>query len=428
MFRQLSRWLRDQAAAVNAGAPDRQAEAQQTAALSVFRFHPLQLARFLEEAWFVRDNRALQRPSLALDDPAPSGGLPVSLVQPPPASHPPSQLLQQLQSFLENWLRNAPSSIYPLSCKLTTGLFDHLIYAYVIENTRIYEIFRRVIYEYAHGERLDVPSVEGGHWLRATEDLFYKDAPPFTIQSLTSYIRPDISASRRNAYWRMFGMDLNHGTKEGGRYPYEQPEAHNRDFVPTFEMLLQEVWRGVTNFTNVSGPRTTDDRAIATLAERLFNMFQVRRRFGNLSREEFFYVATMSWLHLTVEFDSPIVVDLKATASSPEERLRRIGERVEVPAHSKSESYFRMAQPLSTILTLLETGAFNTPDSAVTLYARPAPPASNPISDDMLTIVTYWSLATGRDMKAQPVVTTSAPSPAIGNVQVRPPTPALPAS
>ncbi|MGH2777782.1 MAG: hypothetical protein ACRDJB_03945 [Actinomycetota bacterium] len=297
----------------------------------------------------------------------------------------------------------------------------------MIENTRIYEIFRRVIYEYAHGERLDVPSVEGQHWLRATEDLFYKDAPPFTIQSLTSYIRPDISASRRNAYWRMFGMDLNHGTKEGGRYPYEQTETNNRDFVSTFEMLLQEVWRGITNFNNVIGPKTTDDQAIATLAERLFNMFQVRRRFGNLSREEFFYVATMSWLHLTVEFDSPIVVDLKATASSPEERLRRIGERVGIPAHAKSESYFRMAQPASTILTLLETGLFNTPDGALTLYARPAPPATNPISADMMTIITYWSLATGRDMKALPV-STSAPSPAMANGQVKPPTPSLPAS
>jgi hypothetical protein len=133
----------------------------------------------------------------------------------------------------------------------------------------------------------------------------------------------------------------------------------------------------------------------------------------------------MSWLHLTVEFDSPIVVDLKATASSPEERLRLIGERVGVPAHGKSESYFRMAEPLSRILRLLETGVFNTPASAPTLYARPAPPApANPIADDMMTIITHWSIATGRDMKA--LIRIPAAQPVSTNGQVNAPAAPLP--
>jgi hypothetical protein len=422
MFRQLSRWLQEQAAQV--GAP---VDVVQKAPLAVFLLHPLALARFLEEAWFVRDNRDQKRPSLALDDPA----LPISSVHPPGSR---SSALAQLQSFLDNWVKNVGDSIYPLPCRVGTGLWDHLIYAYMIENTRIYEIFRRVIFEYAHGERLDVPSSQGEHWLRATEDLFYKDAPPFSIQSLTSWVRPDISAARRNAYWRMFGMDLNHGSKEGGAYPYEKAEAANRDFVPTFEILLREVWRGIENFRNEIGPNATDDAAIATLAERLFHMFQVRRRNGNLSREEFFYVATMSWMHLTVEFDSPIVQDLKAQATSPEERLRKIGERVGIPAHGRSESYFRMAEPLARILNFLETGLFNTPDGAKALYIEapppPPPPAPKPPPPpraDMLTIITHWSLATGRDMKALPV-RASVPAAAMPNGQVRPPVPALPAS
>lgn len=50
----------------------------------------------------------------------------------------------------------------------------HLIYAYMIENTRIYEIFERVIYEYFHGERLGFPSRRQGtnRWLRAAETIF----------------------------------------------------------------------------------------------------------------------------------------------------------------------------------------------------------------------------------------------------------------
>jgi len=95
----------------------------------------------------------------------------------------------QLQSFLANWVSSVANTIYPLFRKVNTGFWDHLFYAYLIENTHIYEIFRRVLHEYAHGEKLDVPSVLGQHWLRATEDLFYKDTPPFSVQSLTSYIR-----------------------------------------------------------------------------------------------------------------------------------------------------------------------------------------------------------------------------------------------
>ena len=419
MFRQLARWLQVQAGLAALPAPQ-VAEAP----LNVFRFHPVQLARFLEEAWVARA-QPLARPSLALDDPTipapPVGG--AIPARPGLASN----LLADFVSFIDNWVFNASGVIYPLSPLKNPAVWDNLIYAYLIENTHIYEIIRQVLYEYVHGEKLDVPSAASQHWLRATEDLFYKDAPPFTIQSLSSYIRPDLAASRRNAYWRMFGMDLNHGIKDGRPYPYEKSQAYNGDFVTTFENLLKEVWRGIENSNNTAGANSTDNAAIANLAQHLFNMFAVRRRNGNLSREEYFFVATMSWLHLTVEFDSPIVVDLKATASSPEERLRLIGERVGVPAHGKSESYFRMAEPLSRIMQFLEIGVFNTSTAAPTLYARPAPPAAaNPIADDMMTIITHWSIATGRDMKA--LIRVPAAQPVSTNGQVKAPAAPQPVS
>ncbi|MEV7098135.1 hypothetical protein AB0M80_35375 [Amycolatopsis sp. NPDC051045] len=404
VYRQLASWLQEQAGIKKTPTLD-------AGARKMFLLHPLQLSYFLEEAWYVRNNSYSARPSFSLDDPTIPGPDPGYATRTARRS---SSMLASRGSFVEDWVLDSTNSIYPLGKRVQTGLWDHLIYAYLIENTRIYEIFRRVIHEYAHGERLDVPSVDGQHWLRATEDLFFKDAPPGSIQSLTSYVRSDICASRRNAYWRMFGMDLNHGTKDGGRYPYEQAEAYNRDFVPTFEKLLTEVWRGIENFTNTTGPRATDDSAIANLAQHLFNMLSARRRSGNLSREEFFYVATMSWLHLTVEFDSPIVADLKATAPSPEERLRKIGERVGVPAHAKSESHFRMAQPAASVLAALETGVFNDPAGAQALYILPT--AGNPIRNDMQTIITHWSLATGRDVKAMPVRGGVSPSPN-GHVQ-----------
>ena len=41
------------------------------------------------------------------------------------------------------------------------SLWHHLIYAYIIEQTRAYEIFERVLFEFLHGEVLEVASGRG---------------------------------------------------------------------------------------------------------------------------------------------------------------------------------------------------------------------------------------------------------------------------
>ncbi len=384
MYRQLARWFQDSARATGQTSTD----ALQTAALGVFDAHPLQLARFLEEVWYMRTDTA-GRPSAAL----------------------PATLIQGLRSGLEQQIGDIPTDIYPLSSTSsdsTSGLhaqWNHLIYAYMIENTRIFEIMRRVIQEYLVGENLEVPSRETHNWLRATEDLFYRDLPSSQIAAITSWERPDICASRRNAYYRFFGMDLNHGTTDNRPYPFEKPKASNRDFVLIFEEFLREVWKGIENSINTSGVNATDDAAIANLARQLFDMLRVRRRNGNLSREEFVHVATLSWFHLTVEFDTPVVRDLKAEASSPEERLRKIGERVGLPAHAKSESYFILAEAMSRLLIEIEMGQFNSPTNVRALYAPSTVAVPNPLRDDVLAIITHWSMATGRDLKAGKVTT-----------------------
>ena len=103
----------------------------------------------------------------------------------------------------------------------------------MIENTRAYEILGRVLAEFAQGERLGILREHASYqWLRTTEELFYKDASPFQPYNLVSRIRPDIAATRRNAYYRMFGMDLNHGRDGVAQpYPYVKPPVANREFV-----------------------------------------------------------------------------------------------------------------------------------------------------------------------------------------------------
>jgi hypothetical protein len=226
-------------------------------------------------------------------------------------------------------------------------------------------------------------------------------------------VRPDLRAARRNAYYRMFGLDLNHGTVANQPYQDLKPAAANREFVPTFEDLLREVWLGIENAQNTSGTKATDDDAIANLCRQINDMMTVRRRNGNLAREEFVFVAMMSWLHLTVMFDTAIVRDLKAEADSPAERLRKIGDRVGLPAHSKSDSYFNLAEPVSQLLVAIERDFYSTPATAQALYSPLAPASAR---QDMMRIVTHWSIATGRDIKARRV----APSPRYGRQPMLP--------
>jgi hypothetical protein len=214
---------------------------------------------------------------------------------------------------------------------------------------------------------------------------------------------------------RLFGLDLDHGKvnfdehppKDSGPYPYPREPGWNKSFFEKFEEFVRQVWRGIENVANTSGPNPTDDAAIATLADDLRIMLADRRKYGNLAREEFVFVSMMSWLHLTLLFDSQIVKDLKAEASAPWERLAKIGDLVEIPAHKHSEGYFRIAEPLSRLLIGIEAGLFNHPGTVPALYLPGAP------HDDIFEVITQWLQITGHDLKA-PKVVVSGPMPRDG--------------
>ncbi|MEA2210058.1 MAG: hypothetical protein QOF83_6 [Solirubrobacteraceae bacterium] len=386
MFRQLATWY-EETPGVNG-------------AEQVFRLHPLQLTRFLEEMWLMRTDQA-SRPSVSV----------------------PLQLYGvEAASGIKDSLAAVADDIYPTSLDGGGGSnvpFRHLMYAYLVENTRAFEIFRRILEECTTGERLDVPSPEGQAWLRTTEALFFSDPHPGGVAAVTSGVRPDVRAVRRNAYFRLFGIDLNHGYDDGRPYGYQKPEAANREFVALFEEFLREVWRGIENFSNTSGANPTDDAAIAELGAALADILLVRRRNGALSREEFAAVSAMSWFHLTLMSDTPIVVDLKANATSPEERLRKLGERVGLPCHRKSEQYFAMADAISNILTAIEARQFANPAGVRALYS--SLPPGNPLRAQMMTIVTQWSIATGHDMKAHKLIATERGMPPRALPPVGPP-------
>jgi hypothetical protein len=214
----------------------------------------------------------------------------------------------------------------------------------------------------------------------------------FSVRSLASSLRPDPAAIRRNAYYRILGMDLNHGTEDGRPYQYVKADVSNRDFSVAFESLLAEVWKGYINRNNFVAANATDDNAIDELVRRLQEMLNARRQFGNLAREEFDAVATLSWLFLTIAYNTQIVTDLDATAFGVADRLRLIGERVGLAPHARADSYFQLATPMSNILRAIELNAIPAAGGAQSLYAGTYQP-------DMLQIITHWSVATGRNLK-----------------------------
>jgi hypothetical protein len=375
---------------------------------SLFTYHPLQVSAIIETVWLNRGNSptATNPPQTSSWFVPWSPGICSSILntnfftgydwsQPGPPALPVSPL--PAASFVAPVNQPGIAGAFPGPPPKPTT-WDHLIYAYVIENTRIFEIFSKVLETYMYSEQLETPTSESQLFWRNLEFLIFGDAMPSMLWTTSGRARRDEVANRLTTYYWMFGIDLSHAGALAAQHPYQKPAASNRDFIPTWESLGAEIWRGMVNAKNTSGANDTDAAAVATLARRLYDMMATRRINGNLSREEFRAVATMSFLHLAVLYDSPAVVDLKASASSPEMRLQKIAERVGMTAHPKSKPFFDLAAPFSALMQGIETGKFNQAAGAQLLYW----PVST-VTEMAEKVIDQYSLATGRDLKSQTV-------------------------
>jgi hypothetical protein len=385
---------------------------------SLFTYHPLQLSAIVETVWLNRYNAAPTPISSPFPSWPPEITFPIlnasfipGYTWPGPFPLTPSSAIPPFKQPGLGWLGNNQTS-QTLPQHPTN--WDHLIYAYVIENTRIHEIFSKLLSKYIHGGELETPSPASQLFWRNLEFLIYGDAAPSMVWTTSGRLRRDEQAGRCSTYFWMFGIDLSHAPQLAVEHPYEKPAGSNRDFIPTFEAFGREVWRGIVNAKNTSGANDTDARVIANLAERIFDMMQTQRQSGNQSREEFRAVAIMSFLHLAVLFDSPVVQDLRAEASSPELRLQKMAERVGLTAHPKSKALFDLAGPFSKLLQSIETGKYNTAANTPLLYAELPP---TPISRNAEDVIDQYTLATGHDLKSLAVsavrgaTTTALPVP-----------------
>lgn len=296
--------------------------------------------------------------------------------------------------------------------------WDHAGYAYVLENTRAVQIMRRVVRELRSGEGLGIPSRSTSHWLDTTEALLFGGANLFSGWLSTSTVRPDPEAVRRGLYWRLLGAELPFGTEDNKPYPFDRATAANKGFVPLFEELLFELWQAMSNERNISGPNQADNDRIFRIAEQLSYMLRVRRQQGMLAREELAAATALGWIDLTLSSNTPVVLDLRAEASSPGDRLRLIGERVGLAAHTRSASFFAMASELSLLLRTLEAGFVTGPGYAWLLYSAAVPPGMTPpvggavpLGNEARRVITEWAAATGKDLKKSAVAARVAQVP-----------------
>jgi hypothetical protein len=256
---------------------------------------------------------------------------------------------------------------------------EHLIYAYLIEKTGINRIFQEASRLYASGEDLPPQGAQSQRFWRATESLFFSDPLPTTIGSTARRARSDEESQRMSLYKSVLGFDL---TNTGEVAPTNlrlvaptnlrpTPVESKVNLITTFETLIHEVWLGIVNATNTSGPNDTDDAKIAYAAQSMEDEMRTLRQHGELAREEFRAVTVMSWLHLAISFDSSVVRDFRAAASSDAERLSTIARQVGMTAHPKSKALFNIALPFSILLRGIERGFFSDTRGARLLYRDP---------------------------------------------------------
>jgi hypothetical protein len=287
----------------------------------------------------------------------------------------------------------------------------HIMYAYMIENTKIFQIFQKIISLYLTGEELSIPfnnsEFDTKPWIENSHKLFFSKAE--TSAWSRSQLIDSFEAQRRNAYYSLFGLDLNHGLGENNTtpFPYVRPKAFNANFIEEFESFLKLCWQMIINYNNTSNINTTDLIALQEQVDSLRKMLLSRRTteedldnysYLNHSRTEYDAVVMADWFMHAISYNSPIVVEMGAEAVSAAERLNILGRKVGMSPSSKTSSFLELAPLMATLLRIIEL------DEIDGIYLACI---ANPTTKEYAlinSIIYNYQLSTGRDIKNQVMI------------------------
>jgi hypothetical protein len=284
----------------------------------------------------------------------------------------------------------------------------HIMYAYMIENTKIFQIFQKIITLYITGEDLTIPFNKNEFntkpWIENSHKLFFSKAE--TSAWNRSQLIDSFEAQRRNAYYSLFGLDLNHGLGENNTtpFPYVRPKAFNGNFIEEFENFLKLCWQMIINYNNTANINTTDLIALQEQVDSLRKMLLSRRTteedlsnysYLNHSRTEYDAVVMADWFMHAISYNSPIVVEMGAEAVSAAERLNILGRKVGISPSSKTTNFLELAPLMATLLRIIEL------DEIDGIYLACI---ANPTTKEYAlinSIIYNYQLSTGRDIKNQ---------------------------
>ena len=329
---------------------------QEDAGVFVLTAGPLDLLLHLEAVWAAYSGSKLERPAV---------GLPMN------------SALGELQS-LGTFAGHAPAE--------GPRTWHHLAYSYMLENSRAVQIFARTTHALRTSERLGVPSPATVCWLATTEALL---SGALSTGALGTEQHEAQEAARRNAYWRLFGLDLAFGTDANADASFARPAQANTEFVPHLEQLLVELSK---SFETAGGAGADLDGAdaIADRSQKLGQSLRDHRTSLMIDRQELLAASLLGWIELSLSASSPVVRDLALEGASAAERLQDLGARVGIPAHSKAVNLFALGRSLSIMLRLAE----DDPVGARNAWADSATPAGA----HSRRVVTEWTAATGRSL------------------------------
>jgi hypothetical protein len=298
----------------------------------------------------------------------------------------------------------------------------HLIYPYLVENTRAIQIIEKLLLSFLSGEMEEKPTGSrisnlAIRWMQNTENLFFNYLDEEFNQNNRSILKPTSVASRRNAYYRMFGMDLAFGDrKENAPVEFHKPGASNKNFISFFEKFLTQFWKSYSNSIKNTGGNIESSSIIET-AQKLREMLMAIRtteldftnyRFANLSNLEYTSSVLASWIYFIISYNSPLVQFFNCTGNTAGERLIKIAQRVRISAHIKSDYFLIMAPAMNNVLRNIELDlySFSNEPHVKRIIGSHNPSLSPPGTPDemntlneILMIINQWEKATGHRIK-----------------------------